>query len=1242
MAYEDAGVHHAQEFENRFWTVFGMMTSAALFFAHDSPLASISLSSPSLGVLAVILSGYIMHVWDRWAHRQAISQQHATGSLRRNTTAGASLLSLREMGIPVEEQLQKINSCLKDIDQLLIPSTINNFINRRFVLNKEREIIKAFEDCDARALNWLIGHVKLGLLFYKVKDHASFNGKHRTELINLLAVERLSILTVVSRVIVLHSLQLLKLQANPRAEYWVRNIILNTVGEALSELKTLTDAKGDYFCMNKLIYDDIRSETVRQDILSHIRREAAVQQTHRQMIGSGSPNTHKRKRLITQWRKVLSDVDDTLYCSGGMYPAGVDRRFPKKTVYPGVLAFYRELDLGTNGEEEWKDGSVGNLVFLSARPHLYKDISEKANFAKFEKLRTKRKGERKGLHTIPSLLPGDLASGSSYLVRNDFGPLAKKKFENFRQYASIYPEYQHVFVCDNGQGDVKAGEMMFDSFPYEFEALYVHNVMDLSKTYGWDPMRWQLKEFKPCFFKTYPEAALHAATRDPPLIRISGLKRVCDEAVQDFLEIENWPSESSKIPRRMELNQAIWEANKLLYASGFEETQLVPAEQKFLIGQKVRTPYGIARVKKFDPYFDLYEVVLDWRPLDMQVETHQREMKKDLIKPKIPQSPSVRLGTAAALETVVEDTTEDDAEIAERDEPEDVEVSQHTNLLENNFEIGDIASDSSDSSSRWETLQTGGESSAESGPRATTPVHSGMGGTVLSTLVSQATPSIVLGNPSLIMSSNNESPPPVPQLPERSASMPIKLPSEKGNNLLNFVGGSFETEPVESAPFDEFENHDDDKTCSMMVSATISGKFVTKYTPPVLPTFSTNISDKSRGIFTFFTPDSPRSQAPVLKEGDQCTTPYGPGRVVAVDRKRQLVRVKMITWRAYGSIRMDDVKPVPKTLFSSFLRPFGVSEENQKVEFPHAEGTVIRTPFGKGHVVRPIPVHIARMETDRRATRPFTLGIQLRDWKLSNGSSPMLYCTVEQARKWREGKGDDISFFSTIENIMNSSRTLLHPFLPKQRQEIVKKPMFEQYFRDGAWVSTVYGDGQVKQFRASDGIYEVELVKWILANRKYARCFLRRDDMRNLVAKDCQEGYPVLTSFGLSGVLASVEPRTGTHIVTIPLAGMVCYLRPESIVRPLKAAVGEAVYTPYGEGKVLKYNSQRDTYIIELSYGVLYAKAATFDRVKDGLSDKKSFGVDWLLNLFFLSTPSNASQRSRSNSVASVGSVSIN
>ena len=159
MAYEESGVHHAQEYENRFWTIFALLFSTALFFAQDSPIC-IGQHSPSLGFLAVVMSSYAMHLWDRYMHRVALSRQTL---LRRSTSL---IQSLSDMNVTVEEHLAKINSALLEIDQLLIPSTINHFLNQRYVLKKEKEIISIFSECDAVALNHLVCHVKLGLLIY--------------------------------------------------------------------------------------------------------------------------------------------------------------------------------------------------------------------------------------------------------------------------------------------------------------------------------------------------------------------------------------------------------------------------------------------------------------------------------------------------------------------------------------------------------------------------------------------------------------------------------------------------------------------------------------------------------------------------------------------------------------------------------------------------------------------------------------------------------------------------------------------------------------------------------------------------------------------------------------------------------------------------------------------------------------------------------------------------------------------
>lgn len=270
--------------------------------------------------------------------------------------------------------LNRINKALLVIDDVLVPSTIQKLVRRQRILQSEKYILNIMGGVAGNGLNYILARVKLSLIIYKIKDHQSSPTEHnRTSLIELLAVKRVGVLNTVSRVHLLHALQALRLSANKRGEFWVRNIFLKSHGENLSLLKTLMDSKGDYYCMNKLIFEDIRSKSVRDDILAHF---------------DAQPRSSARK--------VLSDVDDTLICSGGVWPAGVDRRFMRKIMYPGVTAFYRELDVGYDGE-------VGNLTFISARPHFYKDWAESHSFEKFRKM------VDKGLmHCTPSLLTGDV------------------------------------------------------------------------------------------------------------------------------------------------------------------------------------------------------------------------------------------------------------------------------------------------------------------------------------------------------------------------------------------------------------------------------------------------------------------------------------------------------------------------------------------------------------------------------------------------------------------------------------------------------------------------------------------------------------------------------------------------------------------------------------------------------------------------------------------------------------------
>ncbi|KAL3799327.1 hypothetical protein ACHAW5_001264 [Stephanodiscus triporus] len=1285
LANEASEIHHAQEFENRFWTLFAMLATSASVFVKDSPFC-FGDARPGLGVLVMLLVSYAVHMWDRMLHRKEMSR-HVAGSLRRGASAAQSLVKLNALGMSVEDQLERISLAMANIDQLLVPSTINNFINTKFILKNEREIISAFEDAQPQTLNWLISNVKLALVFYKIKDHRNFRGQHRTELIELLAVDRVSTLTIHSRVLLLRALQLMKLPANPRAEHWVRNIILSTHQDELSELKTMTDSGGDYFCMNKLIYDDIRSETVRQDILSHFKKEAAVQQAHVDM------GTRKaRLRMEKGWRKVLSDVDDTLTSSGGSYPAGIDKRYNKRVVYPGVIGLYRELDLGIHGADEYRS-NTGNLVFLSARPHLYKDISEKHNFAKFQKLREREGVDgRGGLHTIPSLLAGDLTSGREFMMTNDFGPLALKKYDNFKRFVSIYPEYRHIFVCDNGQGDVRAGELMHDHFPRHLDGIFVHLVQDIQKTYGFDSERWRRKGLlaKTCFFTVYPDAALYAATQRPPFIRMSGLWRVCQDAVWDFGMIapSQWSSESQKRDRRHELNQSLWRCNKILERNRMETVPLIESPRQWQDGERVRTSYGIGIIKSFDPVWDLYEVELDLRPLDQQLKEYEilESVKKEAadtrgslqsLNPPPGGSTAVRGKSIdrKTLQTVVE---EDETNChmspatsfdASKKSSKQSLTEFHQAILLPTSEEPECVIPSPELSSNDECKRVPSVPSLDESMGAST-LETSLNGKLSSSSASPDSSAIIAKQ--VAKKPKDDKKPKFSLWPTDSVNDIVDTCVDKSNTNFGLRDDCLTAEHASGSK--------KKSVCRGKFYAKIQGKNISKYTPPLLPKLPKKDDKKSKELFSFWATDSVKGTVDTYVDKsktkfsprEKVTTPYGVGIVVEHRKQSQIVVIDMSgSWSARAYLQENIVKREGAGFIGTILRQFSSTQvspkrrpsSSKKVSernFPYATGKVMHTPFGNGTVIRPLPLvkekqsfftPAAKTTPESNTQLANTIAISLATWTLRDGRHPTLYCTVENAESWRAKPASSAAssassppvhrrensllrsvFGSLVSGTVGSLKKITVPRVIETPRSKIESRKFERYYKDGAAVTTAYGDGTVRSFRESDGFYVVSLLT--KSGGAFGNAYLREDSLSYRLARGCVEGYPVMTTFG-SGVLQSVNPTTGVHNVIIQSFGAMCYLQPDQVLRPLKAAVGEDVSTPYGEGKVFKYRLSDGKYEIRLGWGsMLYAKAETFDRIDDRLEDKGGFGMGWILKFFYSREASKeiGPQRSRTNS----------
>jgi len=250
-----------------------------------------------------------------------------------------------------------------------------------------------------------------------------------------------NLLCTVSKAVLVDALQMRGIRFKRKAQHAVRCLILSCKGEHLTMLKNLIDGSGGYHNLHKLVYFDFTNSAWREELLLHFAEEAA---RARAQLGRAAGV------------KVLSDIDDTLCSSGGLFPAGCDRSFPRHAVYPGLLSLLKVLD------RAWSPTAPScNLVFLSARPHLYKDLAEDRSYRRFQEL-----VEAGRMHSFPTLLPGRLFDGVWAVVAAPFvgarawRRVGQRKFRTYQQFQRLYQEYDFIFCGDNGQGDLLAGQMM--------------------------------------------------------------------------------------------------------------------------------------------------------------------------------------------------------------------------------------------------------------------------------------------------------------------------------------------------------------------------------------------------------------------------------------------------------------------------------------------------------------------------------------------------------------------------------------------------------------------------------------------------------------------------------------------------------------------------------------------------------------------------------------------------------------
>ncbi|MCF6155825.1 MAG: hypothetical protein E3K36_11370 [Candidatus Brocadia sp.] len=344
-----------------------------------------------------------------------------------------------------------------------------------------------------------------------------------------------------------------------REELRMERLLFSVAPDDLPLFKFVLEYDGDYKDMVEYTFSDIDDKECQGRIIKHLR-------TVKQKVGI----------------KVLSDVDDTMYANL------IDARYPRKTLYPGVLEFYDSL------KHEPFELQAIPVTTLSARPNPIAGTLEEGSLKSLAEF--KDSSDRR---LCPSALSGDL--GSSFigtvetLLREKLHPLHDKiphgqedeigrvKFMNFEKFAKVYPEYRYVFVGDSGQADALTAQMMVTKEPTgdasRIVTTFIHDlrlsdVDAKSASPSFRSLRPDIVITKASshgrgviVFRNYIGAAvsayIHSATLED-LITAEELARITKSALSQFLVIDFQGKEASGKKLREQYRQDAEESYKLL------------------------------------------------------------------------------------------------------------------------------------------------------------------------------------------------------------------------------------------------------------------------------------------------------------------------------------------------------------------------------------------------------------------------------------------------------------------------------------------------------------------------------------------------------------------------------------------------------------------------------------------------------------------------------------------------------
>jgi len=177
--------------------------------------------------------------------------------------------------------------------------------------------------------------------------------------------------------------------------------------------------------------------------------------------------------------------------------------------------------------------------FLTARPSGYKGFFENTTHDLLTAIH---------LHASVSILAGD----TTHIVGNQ--RMASKKYENFKQYSMLFPEYSFVFIGDSGQGDIYLATLALNDPEIDVLAVFIH---DIISTPIIRRKEYQSQGIFLC--DNYISAGIMAWQLE--LISSAGLLRIIEASINDFYGIQ-WRKTKNHLHLQQ---QRLWELYSAIF-----------------------------------------------------------------------------------------------------------------------------------------------------------------------------------------------------------------------------------------------------------------------------------------------------------------------------------------------------------------------------------------------------------------------------------------------------------------------------------------------------------------------------------------------------------------------------------------------------------------------------------------------------------------------------------------------------